>query len=82
MTLKEVNPSGESPLMPILDRMGCKSMTEFAHRIGRSPDAVRGWVKGRTTPSFTIPQWKQFMAELKAAGISLDELPDDFKEKP
>lgn len=81
MTSKEINRNGESPLMPILERMGGLSMAEFARRIGCNQDTIRAWVKGRRkTPSFTIPQWKALMAELEAANIPLSEFPDDFKE--
>lgn len=82
MNPKEVKQErGESPLVPILERMGGISMAEFARRIGCNQDTVRAWVKGRRrTPSLTIPQFKRLMAELEAADIALEDFPDSFDE--
>lgn len=55
------------------------SQEDFARLLGVGTRTVQRWEAGTSQPSFTVAQFRKLDASLKAAGWSLDVLPDDLR---
>jgi putative transcriptional regulator len=69
---------GKSPLKTLRELLGDISQEELARRIGVSVVTVSRWERGVTPATFTIPQMKAFIRELKSVGIDIENFPDDL----
>ena len=69
---------GKSPLKTLREMLGDISQEELARRLGVSLATISRWERGVTPATFTIPQMKAFIRQLKLVGLDVDSIPDDF----
>jgi transcriptional regulator with XRE-family HTH domain len=71
------NPEPQITLRDLRERIGL-SQEGLARLIGVSSKTISNWERGIGAASLTIPQTK---ALCEALGVTLDELPDDFRSE-
>ncbi len=64
----------QKKISPYVSLMAARGLTqeELAEILGVSSTTLRNWIKGRTTPSLTLEQWKTLSRVLK---VPMNELP-------
>lgn len=77
MSPEEPAQDERSTFKQLRERVGL-SQDELARQIGVTGKTVSNWERGISLASLTVPQMK---ALCNALGVTLDELPDDFRSE-
>ncbi len=75
MSAQSSDAATPKPLKYLREQAGL-SQEALARMVGVSSKTVSNWERGTSVASLTVPQMK---ALCKALGVTLNELPDDFR---
>ncbi|MFK8182305.1 MAG: helix-turn-helix transcriptional regulator [Phormidesmis sp.] len=64
-------------MVEVLRKKAEITQEQLSAALGIRDHTYRNWIKGRSIPTFTVPQMKRLCRELNC---SLEDLPDDFTQ--
>ena len=69
---------GKSPLKTLRELLGDISQEELARRLGVSVVTISRWERGVTPATFTVPQMKALMRQLRSVSLDIEDFPDNI----